>query len=71
MEAYATGILAIVALAVGWLGVQRAWARSFPNAFDDPDVLARRRGCDGCGCLTPCGRELSPSERTRSEERRV
>ncbi len=50
------GMLLVAALAVGWVAVQRAWARAFPDAFDDPDVLAGRAGCHGCGCTTPCPR---------------
>ena len=50
------GALACAALAVGWVAVQRAWARSFPDAFDDPDVLAGRGACRGCGCATVCQR---------------
>ena len=49
-------LLGCVALAVGWVAVQRAWARSFPDAFDDPDVLAGRGACRGCGCTTVCQR---------------
>jgi len=62
LGSYAVGLLGIVALAVGWVAVQRAWARAFPDAFDDPDVLAGRGGCDGCGCVTVCQRR-----RTREE----
>ena len=54
ISSYAVGLLAVVALAVGWVAVQRAWARAFPDAFDDPDVLAERAGCHGCGCTTDC-----------------
>jgi hypothetical protein len=68
MEAYATGVLVVVGLALGWLAVQRAWARSFPDAFDDPDALAGRRGCDGCGCATPCRTGVSPAQTAGVEE---
>ncbi|MBW2425370.1 MAG: hypothetical protein JRG86_14045 [Deltaproteobacteria bacterium] len=69
MEAYATGVLVVVGLALGWLAVQRAWARSFPDAFEDPDVLAGRRGCEGCGCATPCGSSASPDRTAGAQER--
>jgi hypothetical protein len=59
MDAYAIGILGVVGLTLAWVGVQRAWARSFPEAFDDPDVLAGRGGCDGCGCTKPCTSDTS------------
>ena len=59
LSSYIVGALGIAALAVGWLAVQRAWARAFPDALGDPDVLARRGGCGGdgrggCGCTTVC-----------------
>jgi hypothetical protein len=54
LVSYAIGIVGVVGLALAWVGVQRAWARQFPDDSGDPDVLARRRGCDGCGCATPC-----------------
>ncbi len=54
LSSYAIGILGIVALATGWVAVQRAWARAFPDAFDDPDVLAERGGCGRCGCGAVC-----------------
>ena len=68
MEAYAIGILGIVGLTLAWVAVQRAWAHSFPDAFDDPDVLAGRRGCDGCGCATPCLEGGQPATRMTPQE---
>ena len=62
---YLIGIVGVVTLALGWVAVQRAWARQFPDAFADPDVLAERRGCDGCGCAVPCAGALS---RRKSDE---
>ena len=53
---YCVGLATIAALAAAWVAVQRAWARAFPDAFDDPDVLAGRAGCHGCGCTAPCQR---------------
>ena len=50
------GLAALVAVAAGWVAVQRAWARAFPDAFQDPDVLAERIGCHGCACSAPCPR---------------
>ena len=63
LASYAVGLVGIVALAVGWVAVQRAWARAFPDAFDDPDVLAERAGCHGCGCTTVCQRRIQEDTR--------
>jgi hypothetical protein len=57
LESYLLGAGAVVALMLGWLAVQSAWSRAFPEAAADPDVLARRGGCGacgGCGCAGPC-----------------
>ncbi len=56
MMSYAIAAVAVVAMSLSWVAVQRAWARQFPDAFDDPDVLAGRRSCAGCGCAIPCQR---------------
>jgi hypothetical protein len=62
LSSYAVGLVGVVALAVSWVAVQRAWARAFPDAFDDPDVLAERAGCQGCGCTTICQRRRNREE---------
>jgi hypothetical protein len=54
LEAYATGVAAIVALAVGWVAVQGAWRRAFPGRVADPDVLAGRTDCHGCERSRTC-----------------
>jgi len=38
----------ILILAV-WVGVQIGWRRVFDPSGPDPDVLAGRMGCGGCG----------------------
>ncbi|MDH4017083.1 MAG: hypothetical protein OEV20_07085 [Actinomycetota bacterium] len=43
------GSLGVAAMAALWLGVQLAWGRDFPGDGAEPDVLARRGGCGGCG----------------------
>ena len=69
LTSYAVGVLAIVALATGWVAVQRAWRRSFPDAFDDPDVLAGRSGgCGGCGCGPVCQRRAERSDPNRATD---
>jgi len=60
-EDHIIGLLAPAAVALGWVAIQAAWARAFPEPGADPDVLARRSDCNGCGCLTRC-RRSQPSE---------
>jgi hypothetical protein len=55
LASYALGIAAVVAMALAWVGVQLAWRRVFPDACADPDVLAGRMGCHGCGRTEVCG----------------
>ncbi len=55
IESYLTGLASIVALALGWVAVQSAWARVFAAEAVDPDALARP-GCQGCGCGVVCQR---------------
>lgn len=58
LENYAIGLFIPAALAVAWVCVQTAWARAFPEPGGDPDPLARRMDCNGCGCSTICQRRL-------------
>lgn len=51
---YLTGLAAITVVLVCWLGVQSAWKRVFTDPAGDPDALAGRLGCHGCGCTEPC-----------------
>ena len=64
-ESYATGIGVVIGLMIAWAAVQSAWRKSFSESEADPDVLARRMGCQGCGCLTVCERNLLEKEKTR------
>ena len=59
LESYAIGLLVPVALALGWFAVQTACGRAFPENGADPDVLARRMDCHGCGCGLICQRRLT------------
>lgn len=65
LTSWLVGVLGVAVLGAAWVGVQAAWRRSFPDAFDDPDPLAARRGCHDCGC-----KEIGPSvcKRRESEE---
>ena len=48
MASHAVGIIVLVAVTAGWVGVQLAWRRTFPEVGSDPDVLVGRGGCGGC-----------------------
>jgi len=50
------GAAGVALLAAGWLAVQLAWGRDFPGDGSEPDVLARRGGCGGCGHGGRCER---------------
>ncbi len=47
-------ILGIVIILGGWLLVQAAWRRVFPDTEPGEDALAGRLGCHQCPCQTPC-----------------
>ena len=51
---YIIGVGAFVLLSAAWIGVQRAWKRSFPEVRQDPDALAGRSGCYGCSQAEDC-----------------
>lgn len=63
-ESYAIGVGALVAVLLVWVGVQGAWRRAFPEFDGDPDVLAARGACNGCGCgcAEVCTRRRSAEE---------
>ena len=42
------GLLLLVAALAGWVAVQSAWRRSFPDPGGEPDALAGRGSCAGC-----------------------
>ena len=46
-------IVALVALLVAWVAVQRWWVESV-GAAADRDALDGRTGCNGCACIEPC-----------------
>lgn len=54
MAGHLAGIALLVGLLLGWLAVQRAWARTFAGAGDDPDALAGRTACSGTACRRAC-----------------
>jgi len=65
----AAGVVGVAALAALWFAVQGAWRRAFPEAGGDPDPLAGRLGCHGCGeCDTSCGRERPAGAPAAGEE---
>jgi len=62
-------VAAVAGLAAGWLAVQSAWRRAFPAPGADPDPLAGRLGCHGCGeCKETCGRERPAGASEAREE---
>jgi hypothetical protein len=61
-ETYATGVGTLVAVLLVWVGVQGAWRRTFPEFGGDPDVLAARGACNGCGCAEVCARRRRSAE---------
>lgn len=54
MATHLAGVAVLVALVVGWVAVQRAWARVFEDEASGPDALAGRGGCAGAGCAAAC-----------------
>ena len=70
LGSYLTGVIGIAVLLAAWLAVQRAWARAFPDASGDPDPLAGRLGCRGCGCGEVC-RRRQPEQTGPNQEGRA
>ena len=70
LTSYLTAMPVIAVVMVAWVGVQSAWRRAFPEALADPDVLAGRMGCHGCGCTDVCLRKLSDRAGTDKEDNR-
>jgi hypothetical protein len=70
LQHYVIGVGAFVLLSAAWVGVQRAWRRSFPDVGDDPDVLAGRPGCGGCARARRCHEETESRTCEGEEEMR-
>jgi hypothetical protein len=66
---YAVGSIAMVILLAAWLAVQQAWRRTFPDGSSDPDVLAERMGCGGCGSRERCATHEDTARRAGEEAR--
>ncbi|MFN8641132.1 MAG: hypothetical protein U0802_05525 [Candidatus Binatia bacterium] len=57
LATYATGVAAVMVVAVAWVAVQGAWRRVFPERLIDVDAMVGRLGCTGrCerDALAPC-----------------
>ena len=54
LASYVIGVALTVAVLLAWVAIQSAWARAFSDPAADPDALARRMDCHGCGCAAPC-----------------
>lgn len=59
LTSHLLGIATLLGLLVGWVAVQRAWRRAFPEACTDPDGLAGRMGCRGTCEQRDCARRSS------------
>ncbi len=68
LASYVTGLVAVVAMTLAWVGVQSAWRRVFPDASSDPDVLAGRMSCHGC-TGQDCGSSTCEIENDRNHGR--
>ena len=68
LTSFAIGSIGLALLMLGWLSVQRAWSRAFPDACSDPDPLAGRIGCQGCNCTKSCRKGSTPGTRTGGRE---
>lgn len=71
LATYTTGVGVLIALAAGWLGVQRLWLQVSSQAGETGagrDALADRFSCGGdgeCGaCETPCERSRQRAARS-------
>ncbi len=69
MTTHWIGVGVLLLVLVAWVAVQRAWRRSFPELVSDPDVLAARMSCHGCGCTLVCARDPSRRAGACEEER--
>jgi hypothetical protein len=67
---YVIGVGAFVLLSVLWVGVQRAWRRSFSDVGDDPDALAGRPDCFGCARSRDCAAKRETKACLSQEEMR-
>ena len=65
---YGIALSTIFLVCVAWLTVQLAWRRVFPDASGDPDALAGRLGCQGCGCTKVCEKRASETAGASEEE---
>jgi hypothetical protein len=57
----------LLALLLGWLAVQRAWARVFREDAAAADALAGRASCAGGGCAEVCERRPCEAGSAREE----
>ncbi len=62
LATYTLGVGLLIAIAAGWLGVQRLWLRVSGETGAGRDALAGRFSCDGDG---GCGACDEPCERSR------
>ncbi len=68
---HGVALLALVAVMTVWVAVQRAWRQTFDDELTDPDALAGRMGCSGCGCVTRCARREPAAAAGGAEQRSI
>jgi hypothetical protein len=62
------GLIGIIFILFGWLLVQTAWRRVFPDTPIDEDVLAGRLGCHDCSRQTTCDGANRGASKTALQE---
>jgi hypothetical protein len=70
LATYATGAALAVLVAVGWVAVQGAWRRAFPDRPGDDDPMTGRLGCSGGLRSAQCARRAVDGTCGHEEERR-
>ena len=75
LATYALGVGLLIAIAAGWLGVQRLWLSAAGQPGAGRDALADRFSCggdEGCGaCDKPCERSRrEKGSRSKEEDQR-
>ena len=69
-SSHAIGLIALLAVLLAWVTVQRAFRRSFPDPCGDPDALSGRTSCSAGPCFDndSCPRRRDGSPPLEGEE---
>jgi hypothetical protein len=54
IKSFLIAALAIVGMMIAWTVVQTMWRKIFTGNAVGEDVLADRRSCSDCSCITIC-----------------